>query len=446
MIARCTVLLLYCYVRSSNQIDMLSKLEPALKAHLPQASKIFIATALINEYGYGVITNNLPKDCVLKMLIGIDLPTDAGVLRKVFAGENPLSHQSRIYNGGPYFHPKVYLIQNAADGIFRAFVGSANTTAGGLSGNVEMSTETMDPSQCAALLKWFEEHWQKGDELTEEFLEGYSKSVKLIRRRERSNRAQVSDLRKLLKKPVFEGNTSVTPVVAVPATQFFQSSDFEAYAVVNELDHGPVANQRRKAVRERFKTLDNRIFPKFKDYGLTDLYQHSHPASRVSNYFYRPGFTRREMRSMWLHYGYGEHERNDKFGDHPRLQVILHHHDIGVWLVVGKDHGSYFERTRFKDKLLNDGNFREYVYRIFQDIADFTLVVNGVPRRVSDFADSAALSGFFAGDELNQYLMVRREFPPGDPDIADHAIDETILQDFARLYPLFLIFKSFRLI
>ncbi len=417
---------------------MRSKLESFLITDLRSAKNIYIATALINTYGYSIIKENLRGDAVLKLLIGINLPTDAKVLKIAFESESPY-HLSRIFNGRDYFHPKVYLMQ-FNDGTMKGYVGSANTTKGGLSGNVEMNIAVTDQAGCEELLDWFNEMWELGGVINEVFLGKYRQTIKNINQRIYSTKADVARLKTLL--------TNVTPQVEhnnSSPLQFFKQEHYDAYAVNNELDHSVIADQRRYEVKLKLRELDNRIFPLFGNYGLVELHRHSNGSNRISHHQFRKGFNKKEQRSIWLHYGYDKSEFENSFGDHPRMQVILHNYDVGVWLVVGKDNGSYHERTRFKNKLISDDNFRDYIFKLFLDLGDiYRICINGQNKRISDFLNSEELSSFLMKDQMRHYFMISREFSPSDPEISDDSIQQLVLEEFKRLYQLYRIFKMMR--
>ena len=276
---------------------MRSKLEPVLKKELPTAKKVYVATALINVYGYKLIVENLAPEAEIHFLIGINLPSDAGVLETLFQQQSE-TLQSRIYNGRNYFHPKVYLLE-AEDGQRVAYVGSANTTAGGLLSNLEMSAEVRDQQVCLELLHWFRECWDLGAEITEAFLGKYRQKLSKIKKRESSNRSDVAGLKRLLKAAPAVSHENET--FDLP---FFSPENFSTYTHENRYDYSPKADARRYAVRQKFKELHNRIYRQFSDRSMTDLYAHDHAPSLISHYQYRKGFNKKELKSMWLHYGY----------------------------------------------------------------------------------------------------------------------------------------------
>lgn len=60
------------------------------------------------------------------------------------------------------------------DNSFTAFIGSSNTTSWGLEKNVEMNFQVnCDQVECVNLLKWFNEYYDNGYIITEDFFNDY---------------------------------------------------------------------------------------------------------------------------------------------------------------------------------------------------------------------------------------------------------------------------------
>lgn len=346
--------------------------------------------------------------------------------------------ETRIYKGREYFHPKVYLMENS-EGLLKCFIDSANTTQGGLNGNIELSIAVEDQDKCRTILQWFEEHYKHGGNLSEAFLEKYLKISKNMKRRDSSNHADTVNLRSLLNSNHAESSAIISD------QQFFNTLHYQAYAYENELDYSASANERRRVVWQRFKELHGRMYPLFTSYGLAELHKHSNPPNLISHAQYKPGFNNAHLRAMWLHYGYLKTEYADSFLSHPRIQVIIHHNDIGIWLVVGTERGSIKERLGFKTKLHQDEHFREYVAQSITELGDaYEIHMSGQSRSIAGFASVDALMSFLMNDEPGSYFIIRRTYSPQDPDLSEANIAQNILLEFIRLYTLYKTFKSFR--
>jgi HKD family nuclease len=415
---------------------MYEKLQPELKAYLARAKNVYIATALLKEYGYRFLTKSVPEACKMHYIVGIDLPSDLSVFKQ--AHEAPAHKvECLIYTGPETFHPKVYIIEQA-DGDLVAFIGSANGTAGGLMNNIEYSFKIQNQDECKAIYEWFESLRPRTSKINMAFLEKYRQAANLINKRQSSNKADAASLREILRP-----KTAVSPVI-MGAGQFFTAGCYDAYHSNYTTDYSPAADQRRYEVRKKFKQLHDQIYPQFKAYGLNELHAHSHPYSRISHYQYRRGFNNHELKSMWLHYGYAKKEcAGDNFGNHPRLQVILHHGDIGIWLVVGRDNGSNKERKRLKNRLENDIFFSELLFNTVKDIGG-VYWIDLYPRNenIADLENGADLKELILSDEQPKYFIIGRTFSPDDPAISAATIADTVLAEFQRLYPVYLMLKK----
>ncbi len=398
---------------------------------------MFTSLALIKNYGYQSIERLLPQNAKRYYLIGLNLPSDASVFEQMLNVPEERG-QTRIFLDNQTFHPKVYLIERRS-GNWIAFIGSANTTNGGLIGNVEMSLETEEKHTCAALHDWFENYYQTAGELTPNFVDAWHRTSSRINTRQASNRADFAAVRSHLQIPVNMISNSLHH-----AGQFFSDEHHHAYENLNWYDYSEAANERRRQVWLQFVELDRRIYPAFSRYDLVELHVHYHKASRISHYQYRRGWSNPEQKSIWLHYGYSKQELNKDFINHPRMQVILHHDKIGIWLVVGTNHGSLPERDFVKRKLTDNFSFAELFFHLVNDLGDsYWVALNGKEEHyLSLFETAEALRTELIQDDPNHYLIFGRTWSLGDPELADPIIAESVLEEFKRLYPLYMLYKS----
>jgi HKD family nuclease len=415
---------------------MILQIQPELEKNLPLASNVYIATALIKTYGYKLIKRLVPDHCKVHYIIGINLPSDLNVFKQLF--EAPKSKiEALIFTGAETYHPKMYLIERT-DKSWTAFVGSGNTTNGGLLSNVEMTMQVNDQEQCCQLFNWFNDLKAHSSSINEEFLKTYQSAEKSIKQRQSSTKADSAALRKIL-----IGNQPAAQFTPLNPAQFFGSAQFAAYSRINWTDYTPAADQRRFTVREKFKALHQLIYPQFSDYKLFQLHAHHHKPSIVSHYQYRPGFNRHELQSMWLHYGYAKNEYvNDNFGNHPRIQVILHHDDIGIWLVIGKDNSSTHERERLKKRLRNDPYYTDLIFNTIKNLGgDYWIDIQPKRESIAKIETSEQLTNLLLIDQPQNYFIIGRAFDPGDPELSSSQIAETVLMEFERLYAIYLLIK-----
>lgn len=417
---------------------MYQQLQTQLDKYLREAKHVYIATALIKNYGYKFIYQRLPDDAKCYYLIGLNLPSDAEVFERML--NVPLEKgYTRIFVEDQTFHPKVYLIERIC-GNWIAFIGSANTTNGGLIGNVEMSIATEDQATCINLLNWFTDLSTNACELTPEFVREWRRTTSRIRQRQSANSADVIDVRSLLKSK----SEITTHQIKISEGQFFKTNHYEAFSEPFWTDKSLKANAERKKVWLRLAELDSRIYPLFDGYQFKELSSHYWKQSRISHYQHRKGFNNTYLRSIWLHYGYPDRAIQKDFVKHPRMQVILHQNNLGIWLVLGTPNSSIRERERFKKNLVEHPTFADLVYQVIANIGGiYSIRMNGKPPiHLSKFDSADKLAKALLSEELHQYLIFGREYHPDSPDLSDANIAETILMEFQRLHPLYLLYKN----
>jgi HKD family nuclease len=143
-----------------------------LETELQDSKSTWIASAMISKSGWNFLQSNIPSTTNQHYLIGIDLSTEPMVFKLLL---NRVDIHARIYECAYTFHPKVYIIQKNNNELI-AFIGSSNTTAGGLENNVEMNFQINDQIECKTLIKWFDQLYDNGQIISEEFLEEYKTS------------------------------------------------------------------------------------------------------------------------------------------------------------------------------------------------------------------------------------------------------------------------------
>ena len=80
---------------------------------------------------------------------------------------------------GRKFHAKAYIASaSPEEAPSAAFVGSSNFTRAGLSSNVELNIGYDEEASTRKLAAWFEEHWEEGEEITEDFTDVLERTVR----------------------------------------------------------------------------------------------------------------------------------------------------------------------------------------------------------------------------------------------------------------------------
>ncbi len=410
---------------------MISSLESELKIHLPAAKEIFVASALISPKGFDFLKNNLPPSCFCNYVVGIDLPSSPYVLEELMEQNDSSKLNARIYNSSKTFHPKVYILRKQDNSLI-AFVGSANTTNGGLSTNIEMTVSIEDSIQCNQLIEWFNSLFNQSSKITQEFLEKYKIAFKKIKRNQAIIRSDITGISNTL------NNNTAQPLLNIQG-QFFKSNHFEAYNPRYYKDYLKPANDRRKLVKNRLQQLHNLIYPQFPAWGLNALNKHYHAQNIVSSHTYRKNFNQPSLESIWLHYGYSKPEMKDaSFIDHPRIQVILRWKYIGIWFVIGKDGGCYSERRKLKEDLENSVFFSELFYQEVLNLGgSYWINIGSKKLNVSEITSRKQLKYFIQTDEYSDYFIVGRDYKIDDLSLSEENIADTVLTEFQRLYPIY---------
>jgi len=397
--------------------NLKSQLEPVLK----EASTLYIATALITEAGYNFIESNIPKDCNKNYLVGIDLAINPKILQKLLEKSNTENTNARICKPKYTFHPKVYLIEKT-DGKFVGFIGSANTTEGGLSNNIEISTQIDSQEQCCEILNWFKELYKSSIDLSPELIDKYSKIYIAAKQRQAIHKADLEEFRKDL--PVV-GN-----LITSLKHQYFKQDDFDAFSLIYQWDRSVMARQQRKLVKLKFIELHNSIYHKFRKYGLNNLSCHSRKGNIVSSHAHTAR-SRPCLDAMWLHYG----SKDGKLPDHPRLQVILRGNTIGIWLMIGKNKGSKQEREKLRSNL-QDEFFTELLYKNIKNLGGiYWIDVNHNPvfTSIASIQNAADLKRILLTDNKNCYFTIGRNYDNTASELSEENFQETLLLEFQRL-------------
>jgi HKD family nuclease len=415
---------------------MISHLKNELKPILQEAQEIYIASALISYSGYQFISDNLSNTCRRHYIVGIHLPTNPIVLEKLLQSESTGNVQARVFNKKRTYHPKVYIIKTA-DNTLCAFIGSANTTEGGFCNNIEMTTRVDNPEHCRSLLSWFSELYAQSAPITTSLIENYKKVFKKLRSRAASDRSDIDQLLNDFSPREAPANPDFT-------NQFFQEPHFNAYRENLWSNYSSEANAERKLVKDKLMEIHEAIYPRFDEFGMTDLSCHYHRQNITSLHYYNSR-NNSTLDAMWLHYGYSKQELlSTSFLDHPRIQIILREDHIGIWLVVGKDYGSHVERLRLKNLLEQSPAFVQLLYTETLNLGgSYSIDIDKNSLRVSEIESIETLRHFLDRDSPENYFIFGRKYNPDHPSLSKDVIFETILLEFQRLYPLYRLIQAF---
>lgn len=404
-----------------------------LQGELIEAKSFWIATAIISNNGWNFIQKNISKNTEQNFLIGIDLATDPKVFEALL---DNLHINARVYQTHFTFHPKVYIFQKS-DNTYVAYIGSSNTTNWGLEKNVEMNFQLNDQDECKKLLKWFNYLYKKGYLITEDFVNEYkSKFIKAS----------------FQKKVIQQDIDKISNELFKDEGQFFSRNHHQIFKKKYHRLENTELKILRKEVSTKFKELHKVIYPQFKDYGLNDLHCHHSSRSIVSRDYFNQ-FSGKIINAIWLHYGKSlkqldEFKNKDKSINKPhsfinniRIQVIVHEKSIGIWLVLGRNGGSFKDREYFKNSL-NNKNELNMFYKTAENIKDSYWIDNGIKQvKVKDLIDAEELKQLVQQSNIKDYFIIGREVDFLNEKLSNKNISNTILIEFQKLYPLYQIMK-----
>jgi len=397
-----------------------------LKSELEQAKTIWIATAMISNDGWKFLQNNIPATAHQNFLIGIDLATSPNVFESIL---DNLDINARIYQTNHTFHPKVYIIEKHNSELV-AFVGSSNTTMGGLENNVEMNFIVIDQEECRGLIQWFKNLFVDGYLITDEFISNY----KLQYKNSSNNIDRISKSISLIKKDI-----------ALDQRQFFNRNQHEIFNERYHYVNTENINQIRRSVRDKFRELHFIIYPKFHEYGLFDLYCHHSSREIVSRHYFN-SFSGNYINAMWLHYGKSYEElqkyedKETSFINNIRIQVIIHEDSLGIWLVLGKNWGSMKDRGHFRKQMQDEQTQLEF-YNCFKKLENKYWINVPSFKSAEKITSPQQLTNTINEETLSEYFIIGRDINFLDEKLSHQNVASTVLEEFQKLYPMYEIMK-----
>lgn len=403
-----------------------------IKSELIDAKSIWIATAMISNNGWDFIQKNISKNTAQHFLIGIDLATEPKVFVTLL---DNLHINARVYQTTFTFHPKVYIFQKV-DNTYVAYIGSSNTTNWGLEKNVEMNFQVNDQDECKKLLNWFKNLYKEGYLITEDFVNDY-----------KSKFNKASFRRKVIEQDI----DKISNELSKDEGQFFSRNHHQIFEKKYHRVNSEDLKRIRKEVREKFIVLHKIIYPQFKLYGLSALNCHHNSREIVSRHFFNQ-FSGNYINAIWLHYGKSQKEllkyengdlsinKPDSFINNLRLQVIIYQDSLGIWLVLGRNNGSYNDRTYFREQM-KDENIRKIFFETFKKLGnDYWMNIKNMPS-IKDIKTPEQLHLFTQKENINDYFIIGCDIDWLDKRLSNENISNTILTEFQKLYPLYELMK-----
>jgi HKD family nuclease len=407
-------------------------LAPEFKLALKDCDEVWIAVALMSVNGLAFIQKHINKEAKQHYLVGIDLPTPPDVLVELMNRKSDNQFDAKYFQKeNRFFHPKLYLIKDHRG--LTAFVGSGNCTDGGLENNIEISLKTDDKVTCDTLIGWFNTHYKQGKDLTVDFIEPYR--LIYLRRKERLDQDK-KDMQQ-----IFGGNAIDLDNIDF-TDQFFKKEHFAAFEGLKPFSYKPEIDMEREAVRTQLYVLHHMIEPLIKA-KKWDLHRHYEFPNVVSSAVHN-SHTSEDLDGIWLHYGRGEKEikgydKNETPINFMRMQVIIHKDSVGIWNRIGRDrYGSKIDRNHFADNLSGSQSFRNDFFDVMHRLPEgYFIEMNNKTRYVNEFPNEELLSEYLLTDNRKDYFYLGKNFPPGDDRLSKTNIVNTIMENFALLYPTY---------
>lgn len=412
-----------------------SNLEESIQQELIDADEIWIATGLISKGGLSYIEHLTAQ---VHILVGIDLPTPPMVLRKLMDWADLGKVKFKVFsNEDTFFHPKLYIWRKGNSR--KAYVGSGNMTNGGWDSNVELFWQVEKDTECQKLINWFGIHMEMGIAIDKQYIDDYE--TRVFKPSEDANHAQRNRLDSFKSK--YENDYEF----------YFRKEDFDAFTYDRAIIDNPVAKEARKKVNRKMHLLHDRIFPKLYAKGF-DLHPHHRHQNIVSS-FAHTARNSKILDGMWLYYGKSPKEaawhpaRNDSeksMNNHVRLQLIIRQNTIGVWCAVGKGWGSRVDRNYFHEKMQVKNN-QEHFFSLIKRLGDeyfIALAGKNPPYYVRDIKHQDQLYAISMEDwgNLEHYFIIGMDVLPNDERLLDHKIEDFVITEFEKLYPVYNFFRA----
>jgi HKD family nuclease len=416
-------------------------LKNQLEGHLPEATAIYVAVALVKETALSNLLGTVPPDAEVKFIAGVNLPTTTKALEllKSLGEKNPKIKCGIYYDKTQSFHAKTYLIKKPNEWI--AFVSSGNLTEGGLSENIEMSYMVSNQDDCKVLLAWFDDLFAKTFPIDDHNLREKSTD-------QNDDEGSTKRPRKVykFKKP------GAGPLDGIDFTdRFFKREHHIAFRKELWLLNSLSANKERENAELRFLGLNDLIYSRFQEFGLTGLYTNTEE-NVVSRHHQINTSAPRKLNGMWLSYGKSQDEvdnyrrmfpdqeqkKYQTFIHHARLQIRIELESIGIWFLFGKENkGSVFDRDYFKQRM-KEVSYRTEIFNMIDNLsAEYWIDVNEVTRDSNTLDSPDDLHTFTKKDDYEKYFIIGRDYKITDPRMSESALPTETLNVFKLLFPLY---------
>jgi len=398
---------------------------------LKEAVHCYIASASISEPAFDLLMSNLPRNCSVDIVTGLDFPTHPNVLWKIlrhYTGRVTL----RIYTRN-VFHSNLYIF----DLPFRkrvAFVGSGSLTLGGLKDHEELFYKTDVERNAEDLKAWFRSYFDFGQDLSEKIIREYECLYPSLVARDNATKEDL----KLLNDRI-TGRFSLTGINF--SKQYFKAEDYASLDFSKMALDTPLISHERIMLQNKFLQLHEEI----QSYMHTvHLYEHHDPAQIVSSTDPVKHYEHK-VKTMGLSYGRASKELNHykaELTDLINIRLLLGAQDFRIGLQLGRPNGGTEDREYFRTEMANE-EYRKKVFDLLKSLGkEYWIEVAGEKKQVDSFEDEEALQKFTSADHPEYYFSIGRAYVPDDPALAEDTIVATIQKETDKLIHLYRLMKQ----
>ncbi len=421
---------------------IVKNLKPDFEELLPLANEIWFAVALVKDSTYDFIQETINENCKQHYLVGIDLPTQPEVLRKMQSSLNKDLFEAAIYQTTDNFHPKVFLFK--VDENYIVFIGSSNLTDGGLENNIELNYKVNNQDDCLATLDWFKNLNKNAFPLTDDNILAYESQFESTKEDEEELKKKRK--RVVLKKPIRSPLNDIDF-----SDRFFKKEHHLAFR--KELYYSDTENAilERKLARDKCIELHDLVYPRFKEYGIEILKPNPMADHLISMIRQIDVLKPRAIDAVWLSYGKNERDINkyqklvgadqkskQTFIHHARLQIRISELKIGIWLLFAKENeGGLFDREYFRNQMI-EKSFRDKFYEMIKTLSDeYFISVGGQKEFCNQFNSPEKLHEFTKKDNIQKYFIIGRDYEIEDNEMSETNLPKELLTTFQLLFPFY---------
>jgi hypothetical protein len=382
---------------------------------LLQAEHCYIATSAITAGGFDLIRSRISPKCKMDIVTSLDGLTSPQVLKQIYS-----RYQGRItlniYTRN-VLHANVYVFYLP----FRkavAFVGSGNFSLEGLKDHEELFWKITDPKEIESIMSWFTGYFEFGNPLDDQIIAGYEHLYPIMKRRA---------IKSAHDKQLLISSAGINWDAVKFRLQYFDKEDYQTFSITNAASDNAALRLARMRIQSKLISLQEALSGKMDAMKLDLMRTTAADISSVEP----DDHDDRTIRSMSVSY---VQNREDS-----QMQIVtpgwsVSYLGVTVWLDLIDRKTKQNERDVLRGKLQNE-NYRTSIYKTLSSLGSgYTLEVAGVKRSIETLTNEQALAEFFStDDEVYFDVQIEKRFAPGDHAISSQNIEQTLLNELAKL-------------